>query len=47
MLAPALRRLSPDNSLGEYFLTDTIEVLHGAGYTVTSVIAGAAMASRL
>ena len=40
VLAPALRRLSPDNSLGEYFLTDTIEVLHGAGYTVTPVIAG-------
>jgi bifunctional UDP-N-acetylglucosamine pyrophosphorylase/glucosamine-1-phosphate N-acetyltransferase len=40
VLAPALRRLSPDNSLGEYFLTDTIEVLHSAGYTVTTVIAG-------
>lgn len=40
VLAPALRRLSPDNSLGEYFLTDTIEVLHGAGYTVTTVVAG-------
>jgi bifunctional UDP-N-acetylglucosamine pyrophosphorylase/glucosamine-1-phosphate N-acetyltransferase len=40
VLAPALRRLSPDNSLGEYFLTDTIEVLHSAGYTVTSVVAG-------
>ena len=39
VLAPALRRLSPDNSLGEYFLTDTIEVLHGAGYTVTTVVA--------
>jgi len=43
VLAPALRRLSPDNSLGEYFLTDTIEVLHAAGYTVTTVIAGDAM----
>jgi bifunctional UDP-N-acetylglucosamine pyrophosphorylase/glucosamine-1-phosphate N-acetyltransferase len=40
VLAPALRRLSPDNPLGEYFLTDTIEVLHGAGYTVTTVVAG-------
>jgi bifunctional UDP-N-acetylglucosamine pyrophosphorylase / glucosamine-1-phosphate N-acetyltransferase len=40
VLAPALRRVSPDNSLGEYFLTDTIEVLHGAGYTVTTVVAG-------
>jgi len=43
VLAPALRRLSPDNSLGEYFLTDTIEVLHGAGYTVRTVVAGDAM----
>ncbi|MGH9170115.1 MAG: bifunctional UDP-N-acetylglucosamine diphosphorylase/glucosamine-1-phosphate N-acetyltransferase GlmU [Acidimicrobiales bacterium] len=40
VLAPALRRLSPDNSMGEYFLTDTIEVLHGAGYTSISVVAG-------
>jgi len=40
VLAPALRRLSPDNPLGEYFLTDTIEVLHGAGYTVTTVVSG-------
>jgi bifunctional UDP-N-acetylglucosamine pyrophosphorylase / glucosamine-1-phosphate N-acetyltransferase len=40
VLAPALRRLSPDNSLGEYFLTDAIEVLHGAGYTVATVVAG-------
>jgi len=39
VLAPALRRLSPDNSLGEYFLTDTIQVLHDAGYGVTSVVA--------
>jgi bifunctional UDP-N-acetylglucosamine pyrophosphorylase/glucosamine-1-phosphate N-acetyltransferase len=40
VLAPALRRLSPDNPLGEYFLTDTIEVLHDAGYTVTSAVVG-------
>lgn len=40
VMAPALRRLSPDNSMGEYFLTDTVEVLHGAGYTVTSVVVG-------
>jgi bifunctional UDP-N-acetylglucosamine pyrophosphorylase/glucosamine-1-phosphate N-acetyltransferase len=40
VLAPALRRLSPDNSLGEYYLTDTIEVLHGAGYTSISVVTG-------
>lgn len=39
VLAPALRRLSPDNSLGEYFLTDTIAVLHDAGYAVGSLVA--------
>ena len=38
ILAPALRRLSPDNSLGEYYLTDTIGVLHDAGYAVTTVM---------
>jgi bifunctional UDP-N-acetylglucosamine pyrophosphorylase/glucosamine-1-phosphate N-acetyltransferase len=40
VLAPALRRLTPDNPLSEYFLTDTIEVLHSAGYTVATVVAG-------
>ncbi len=43
VLAPALRRVLPDNPLGEYFLTDTIEVLHDAGYTVTTVVAGDVM----
>ncbi|MGO9962761.1 MAG: NTP transferase domain-containing protein [Acidimicrobiales bacterium] len=38
VLAPALRRLSPYNSLGEYYLTDTVAVLHDAGYTVTTVM---------
>lgn len=38
VLAPALRRLSPDNSQGEYYLTDAIAVLHDAGYGVTSMI---------
>ena len=32
--APALRRLSPDNAQGEYYLTDVVEVLHDAGYPV-------------
>ena len=32
VLAPALRRLSPDNAQGEYYLTDVVEVLHDAGY---------------
>jgi bifunctional UDP-N-acetylglucosamine pyrophosphorylase/glucosamine-1-phosphate N-acetyltransferase len=39
VLAPALRRLSPDNALGEYYLTDVISVLHGAGYPVVSMVA--------
>jgi bifunctional UDP-N-acetylglucosamine pyrophosphorylase/glucosamine-1-phosphate N-acetyltransferase len=38
VLAPALRRLSPDNVQGEYYLTDTIGVLHSAGYPVSSVM---------
>ena len=37
LLAPALRRLSPDNHLGEYYLTDTVGLLHGAGYGVTAL----------
>jgi bifunctional UDP-N-acetylglucosamine pyrophosphorylase / glucosamine-1-phosphate N-acetyltransferase len=36
LLAPALRRLSPENSQGEYYLTDVIEVLYDAGYNVIS-----------
>lgn len=36
LLAPALRRLSPENSQGEYYLTDVIEVLYDAGYNVMS-----------
>jgi bifunctional UDP-N-acetylglucosamine pyrophosphorylase / glucosamine-1-phosphate N-acetyltransferase len=38
VLAPALRRLSPVNSQGEYYLTDTIAVLHDAGYSVEAVV---------
>ncbi|HEX9530832.1 MAG TPA: NTP transferase domain-containing protein [Acidimicrobiales bacterium] len=40
VLAPALRRLSPENANGEYYLTDAIGVLHDAGYAVTSLVAG-------
>ena len=40
VLAPALRRLSPENAQGEYYLTDVVEVLHDAGYGVTAFIAG-------
>jgi bifunctional UDP-N-acetylglucosamine pyrophosphorylase / glucosamine-1-phosphate N-acetyltransferase len=38
VLAPALRRLSPENAQGEYYLTDVVEVLHDAGYPVVSVV---------
>ena len=36
VLAPALRRLSPENAQGEYYLTDILEVLHDAGYPVVA-----------
>ena len=39
LLAPALRRLSPENKAGEYFLSDVIAVLHDAGYKVVSMVA--------
>ncbi|MCU1490267.1 MAG: UDP-N-acetylglucosamine diphosphorylase/glucosamine-phosphate N-acetyltransferase, partial [Acidimicrobiaceae bacterium] len=39
VLAPALRRISPDNAQGEYYLTDTVSVLHDAGYRVAAVVA--------
>jgi bifunctional UDP-N-acetylglucosamine pyrophosphorylase/glucosamine-1-phosphate N-acetyltransferase len=39
LLAPALRRLSPDNSQGEYYLTDVVAVLHDAGYPIVPVVA--------
>ena len=38
VLAPALRRLSPENAQGEYYLTDTMAVLHDAGYNVISMV---------
>lgn len=38
VLAPALRRLSPDNAQGEFYLTDVVSVLHDAGYPVTSMV---------
>jgi bifunctional UDP-N-acetylglucosamine pyrophosphorylase/glucosamine-1-phosphate N-acetyltransferase len=40
VLAPALRRIAPDNVQGEYYLTDTVGVLSQAGYAVGSVEAG-------
>jgi bifunctional UDP-N-acetylglucosamine pyrophosphorylase/glucosamine-1-phosphate N-acetyltransferase len=39
LLAPALRRLSPENAQGEYYLTDAIAVLRGAGHKVIAVAA--------
>jgi bifunctional UDP-N-acetylglucosamine pyrophosphorylase/glucosamine-1-phosphate N-acetyltransferase len=39
VLAPTLRRLSPANAQGEYYLTDTIAVLDAAGYRVQTVVA--------
>ena len=37
LLAPALRRLSPENAQGEYYLTDAIGVLRAAGHKVVAV----------
>jgi bifunctional UDP-N-acetylglucosamine pyrophosphorylase/glucosamine-1-phosphate N-acetyltransferase len=39
LLAPALRRLTPDNSQGELYLTDVVEVLADAGYQVNANVA--------
>ncbi len=36
LVAPALRRLKPENAQGEYYLTDVIEVLRTAGYSIAS-----------
>lgn len=38
VVAPALRRITPDNAKGEYYLTDVVAVLAAAGYTVGSVV---------
>jgi bifunctional UDP-N-acetylglucosamine pyrophosphorylase/glucosamine-1-phosphate N-acetyltransferase len=37
LLAPALRRLTPENAQGEYYLTDAIEVLRAAGHKVIAM----------
>jgi bifunctional UDP-N-acetylglucosamine pyrophosphorylase/glucosamine-1-phosphate N-acetyltransferase len=37
LLAPALRRLSPENAQGEYYLTDVIDVLRQAGHAVVGI----------
>ncbi len=37
LLAPALRRLSPENAKGEYYLTDVVAVLRQAGHDMVAV----------
>ncbi len=39
LLAPALRRVSPENTKGEYYLSDVVAVLHGTGHKVVGLIA--------
>ncbi len=39
LLGPALRRITPQNAQGEYYLTDVVEVLAEAGYRVSAVVA--------
>src|SRR5580658_10069520 len=38
ILAPTLRRLSPANAQGEYYLTDAVAVLSSAGYTARALV---------
>ena len=38
LLAPALRRITPSNAQGEYYLTDAIEVLRAAGHRVVASV---------
>jgi len=39
LLAPALRRIRPDNAQGELYLTDVVGVLADAGHLVATVVA--------
>jgi bifunctional UDP-N-acetylglucosamine pyrophosphorylase/glucosamine-1-phosphate N-acetyltransferase len=39
LLAPALRRLTPENSQGELYVTDVVQVLAEAGHPVVSLVA--------
>ncbi len=39
VLAPALRRVTPDNAQGELYLTDAVAVLREAGYPIRAVVA--------
>ena len=36
LLVPALRRVTPENAQGEYYLTDVVAVLHDAGHRVSA-----------
>jgi bifunctional UDP-N-acetylglucosamine pyrophosphorylase/glucosamine-1-phosphate N-acetyltransferase len=38
VLAPSLRRLTPENVHGEYYLTDVVGVLYDAGYPVVTMV---------
>jgi len=38
LLAPALRRVTPENVQGEYYLTDVVEVLADTGHPVGAVV---------
>ncbi len=38
ILAPTLRRITPANAQGEYYLTDAVAVLSSAGYGVKSLV---------
>jgi bifunctional UDP-N-acetylglucosamine pyrophosphorylase / glucosamine-1-phosphate N-acetyltransferase len=38
LLSPALRRITPDNSQGELYVTDVVEVLASAGHPVVSMV---------
>jgi len=42
LLGPALRRVSPDNSQSEYYLTDVVSVLAAMGHRTGAVVADAA-----
>jgi bifunctional UDP-N-acetylglucosamine pyrophosphorylase/glucosamine-1-phosphate N-acetyltransferase len=37
LMAPALRRIEPDNALGEYYLSDILAVLYDAGHKVVGM----------
>jgi bifunctional UDP-N-acetylglucosamine pyrophosphorylase / glucosamine-1-phosphate N-acetyltransferase len=38
LLAPALRRITPDNAQGEYYLTDAVAFLRQAGHRVDALV---------